>query len=385
MRKQQSELFDHSSAQSDLFPQATNCPFPTSNQIGYLVRMSEPCGDGSRIKPGMTNRQAPRWTIAFLRALERSGEVRAAAKDAGIDFSTAYARRRAHAEFAERWAAALEAHKAGAEREREEAVRAFRSSREGPSTLETPFDGPPPHRRCRGDSEGPSTIETSFDGPPPHRRCRGDREECAIGDGQVRRVHAERWTKRAERLFFATLAETANVKMAVDAVGFSTSALYARRLRDALFAEKWAAAVDTARMRIDLGLIELAKNSLERLMADVPGKPPPLTVGEALQILKIGAQPHVPTEPDGRRWLNAGARANLGVATNEEIAEALAKRLAAFSKRIEREKAAEARRKGEAEGQAAILDLDAASSQRLPARIMSGSGLAKGERDGDSS
>ena len=276
----------------------------------------------------MTNgREAPRWTIAFLRALERTGEVRAAAKDAGIDFSTAYARRRAHAEFAERWAEALEAHKARAKREREEAVRAFRSLR-----------------------EGPSTMQSALHGPPPHRRCRGDREDYAIAEGQVRRVHAARWTKRAERLFFATLAETANVKMAADAVGFSTSALYARRLRDALFAEKWAAAVDTARMRIDLGLIELAKDALERLMADVPGKPPQLTVGEALQILKIGAQPHVPTGPDGRRRLNAGARANLAVATNEEIAEALAKRPAAFSKRIEREKAADARRKGEAEG-----------------------------------
>ena len=30
-------------------------------------------------------RKTPRWTIAFLRALERTGKVQAAAADAGID------------------------------------------------------------------------------------------------------------------------------------------------------------------------------------------------------------------------------------------------------------------------------------------------------------
>jgi len=67
--------------------------------------MKEKVGRGSR--RGMTSRE-PRWVVAFLRALERTGEVRAAAWDAGIDFSTAYARRRVHREFAAAWAAALE-------------------------------------------------------------------------------------------------------------------------------------------------------------------------------------------------------------------------------------------------------------------------------------
>jgi hypothetical protein len=49
--------------------------------------------DGSRIKSGMTKKPS-HWVIPFLRGLERTGEVRAAALDAGIDHSTAYARRR---------------------------------------------------------------------------------------------------------------------------------------------------------------------------------------------------------------------------------------------------------------------------------------------------
>lgn len=48
--------------------------------------------------------------VPFLRALKRTGEARTAAKDAGIDHTTAYARRRTHAEFAVAWKAALTAH-----------------------------------------------------------------------------------------------------------------------------------------------------------------------------------------------------------------------------------------------------------------------------------
>ena len=66
-----------------------------------------------------TTKRIPRWTIAFLRALERSGDVRASAEDAGIDHSTAYARRRAHAEFAIAWDEALCSHKARVEAELE--------------------------------------------------------------------------------------------------------------------------------------------------------------------------------------------------------------------------------------------------------------------------
>src|SRR4051794_34833569 len=52
---------------------------------------------------GRGKRKPPRWVIPFLRALERTGEVRTAARDAGVDHSTAYARRKAHADFAADW------------------------------------------------------------------------------------------------------------------------------------------------------------------------------------------------------------------------------------------------------------------------------------------
>jgi hypothetical protein len=182
----------------------------------------------------------------------------------------------------------------------------------------------------------PSTIHPSVNGSPP--RPGEDGRELVISGGKARRVHAARWSKAAERTFFAALADTSNVQAAADACGFSTQAIYERRLRSDAFREQWAAAVETARARLGLGVIELAKEGIEAMLAGVPGEAPKISISEALQILKLGAEPHVPAWPDGRRRLNAGAHANLAGATNEEVAEALAKRLAAFGKRVARDK-----------------------------------------------
>jgi hypothetical protein len=145
------------------------------------------------------------------------------------------------------------------------------------------------------------------------------------------------------------MADTANVKMAADAAGFSPAAVYARRLRHALFREQWAAAVETGRVRLELALIEAATNAFESGVADVPGDMPRVSIGEALQILKLGAEARSPTDADGRRQLNAGARANVAVATNEEIADALAKRLAVFARRVQHEAKDEEEEEGDGE------------------------------------
>src|SRR4051812_8295089 len=73
-------------------------------------------------------RKAPRWVVPFLRALERTGEARAAAADAGIGWSTAYARRRAHPDFAAGWAGALRAHAERVEGEEVEELEAVRAN-----------------------------------------------------------------------------------------------------------------------------------------------------------------------------------------------------------------------------------------------------------------
>lgn len=261
----------------------------------------------------MNVRNPPRWVATFLRALERAGKVEAAADDAAIDKSTAYYRRKAHPQFAAAWDQALAARKVRVAEEEREMIEAVRMHR-GPD---------------------PSTISSSGNGPPPRGKLG---EEFAICAGQVKRVNAARWNKAAEWRFFAALADTANVKAAADSAGFSTTAVYARRLRNPVFREQWAAAVETGRARLELALIEAANKAFETATAGVPAEAPGVSVAEALQILKIGAEQRPPIGRDGRRRLNAGASANYRVADNKEIADALAKRLVTFARRVEREK-----------------------------------------------
>ncbi len=52
-------------------------------------------------------KREPYWVKLFLRELSRTGNVRVSAERAGVDYTTAYQRRKRHAEFAERWEGAL--------------------------------------------------------------------------------------------------------------------------------------------------------------------------------------------------------------------------------------------------------------------------------------
>src|SRR5438270_12837209 len=90
--------------------------------------MSEPENQegGSPIESRMTKgRKAPRWTIPFLRALERTGNARASAEEAGVDHTTAYLRRRTHPSFAADWEWVLKAYAERVEREKEAELETF--------------------------------------------------------------------------------------------------------------------------------------------------------------------------------------------------------------------------------------------------------------------
>jgi hypothetical protein len=157
-----------------------------------------------------------------------------------------------------------------------------------------------------------------------------------ISGGQMKRVNAARWNQGAERRFFATLAATSNVTAAADAVGFSTTAIYARRLRHLVFREQWAAVVETVRARLDLAVLEEANAAFEKGVAHAAGDRPQVTIQEAIQILKLGGEPRSPTATTGR-GSNARASANDGLATDEEMRAALVKSLKAFGVRVTKE------------------------------------------------
>ena len=98
------------------------------------------------------------------------------------------------------------------------------------------------------------------------------------GKTQIARTSDARWSLRAERIFLAELAATCNVRAAAAAAGFSTTAIYNRRMRSAEFAAAWALALDQGYARIETALVELAS---ARLCALVSG-------GEAGGVVRAG-------------------------------------------------------------------------------------------------
>ncbi len=144
----------------------------------------------------MKKRAEAAWRGAFLAALARGGSVTGAARAAGVDKTTAYGARGRDADFAERWAAALA---------------------EGRGRLER-GETPPLGRD--------EIVRSSRHGRP-----------C------VMRAAAGRWSAGMEADFLTALEEGANVRRAAEAVGISTTALYARRRSEPAFREAWAAAV----------------------------------------------------------------------------------------------------------------------------------------------
>ena len=209
---------------------------------------------------GGDSRKEPRWVVAFLRALERTGQARSAAVDAGIDFSTAYARRRAHGEFAQGWAAALAAHRARVEAEEEAEIAGLRNM---------PSPGSPKAN------------------PTPPRDGRGD---LVVSAGKVRRVGAGRWSTRKEALFFEELAATSNLRMAADRVGMSTNAILARRHKSRLFAAKFDAVVHNARALIDVYLAEEARKAFDPDEIDSGEVRPRVTIDQAIKISQLAAR-----------------------------------------------------------------------------------------------
>ena len=212
-------------------------------------------------------KRAPRWVTAFLRALERTGKVRAAAEDAGIDFSTAYQRRKRHADFAERWAEALRKHgETRAEREAEEMGAMVQELRHAPS---------PSHRSAAG--------------PSLSREGRGaDADE--ISNGKLRRVGPGRWSPAKERMFLEELTWSASIRRACSAIGMSRQAVSRRRMKDPRLDAACEAAIEVGRRRLNGYLVEAGNNTFDpdELPIGDEHELPRVTIAEAIQIAKLG-------------------------------------------------------------------------------------------------
>jgi len=209
-------------------------------------------------------RRPPRWTLAFLRALERCGEVRRAAEDAAVDHTTAYARRKAHPDFAAEWDGALAAY-------------AEKVKLRAEPDLEAGAPAPPP----------PPAVSTGFAGRE-ERLAVMPRARPALG----------RWGKWKEEMFLAELVASANVRRAAKAAGVSTQAVYKRRAKDRRLRQAWDMAVETGRARLAAMLVAAANASLDPDdLPDPESSPlPPVSVGEAIAIARLRG----PAETAGR-------------------------------------------------------------------------------------
>jgi hypothetical protein len=210
---------------------------------------------------GERGKKVPRWTIPFLRTLERAGNARASAEEAGIDHTTAYARRRAHEDFAEDWARALRVRSERVEEEQRLEIEAIKA---GPSPQPLSREG-----RGAKDDEG-----------------RG--AELVASGGQMKRAGHDRWSKRKEKIFFDELAATNNVTHSAKVVGVSPNAVHARRLRDPYFRAKWAAVADCGKAAIHMNLVEEGRKAFNPEDLETGGVQPRVTIDQAIKITQLG-------------------------------------------------------------------------------------------------
>lgn len=228
----------------------------------------------------------PRWVRVFLKSLGEVGTVRLAAERAGVDFSTAYARRRRHPDFAAEWDAAQA-------RRTDNAV--------GSETSAAPCSA------GGGESD----------------------ELCVRPDGKMVRVGEGRWSVARERRFLTELASSANVRRAAAAAGVSTAALYARRLKHGGFRAAWDLAIDAGKARVHAYLIEAADRTFDPASLPIPSDGPRVSVSEAVSILRLKG-----VEPATQREASAAVSAEEHEAAIERIVE----RLGRLRERIERER-----------------------------------------------
>jgi len=198
-------------------------------------------------------KREPRWVAVFLKALERTGNVRLAAEGAGVDFSTAYQRRKRHADFAERWEGALREAK----------------------LVDTSVE--------------PLTLPPLCDGSLPLPQ--GERGMVVRPDGKVIKGSDARWGKRAEEAFLLELTTSGNVRRAAEAAGFSTAAVYKRRLKDRRFCAAWDAALETGKARVQAYLVEAATRTFDpdELPIGDEREIPKVSISEAINIAKLKA------------------------------------------------------------------------------------------------
>ena len=88
---------------------------------------------------------------------------------------------------------------------------------------------------------------------------------------QVREAKGRSWTKRKERSFLASLAETCNVKLSAKRAGVSHNCVYDQRNKNASFRVSWDAALATGYAQLELMMLERALHGVEKVVTKRDG------------------------------------------------------------------------------------------------------------------
>ena len=107
------------------------------------------------------------------------------------------------------------------------------------------------------------------------------------GKTQVIRTKGKRWSDKAEEVFLEELAATCNVTASAEKAGFSTVAIYRRRMHWPSFAAAWEQSLAQGFARLEVQLVELATDSLRvgEIAGDAPA--PAMSVDQALNLLRL--------------------------------------------------------------------------------------------------
>jgi hypothetical protein len=173
----------------------------------------------------------------FLERFALSGNVRLAAREAGVKYGTIQHRRASHAAFAQAWDAAAAAVQARLH---------LAGGRRGPEPA-------PPPRSARSPSPGnPGEDFRTNGGEPVVVRTRN-------GKLQVRLAHPGKLTHAAEQAFLYALSATANIRLAAAAAGASARAFYRRRAQDPVFAREMRLALKMGWQRLEAAALAAAE------------------------------------------------------------------------------------------------------------------------------
>jgi hypothetical protein len=172
-----------------------------------------------------------------------------------------------------------------------------------------------------------------MDRKPARRRKAAPRGKCVRASGkdgpQIVRSSGHRWTEESEEIFLDRLAASNNATWAAEECGFSREAIYARARRDPPFAERMAAARAVGYGSVDDGLAKAADDFLAGRPRDPNSPILPMTVQDAIAILKLHRTTQSGGEGgSGRRPAWPARRRSL-----EEVHESILRKISAIARK----------------------------------------------------